>query len=143
MVKPTRGASSRSVVLASSRSEAAREVGRIEALASSKRGHYYDGTGGPVALLEEFIAGDEVTLDAAIVGGELVLAGIHDKARMVGPYFEEDYYTIPLAIQKKHRSSWPLRPSWHVRSIYARAAQCRAAQGCRESVPNHRVRDPN
>src|SRR5262249_29784724 len=45
---------------------------------------------------EEFLPGKEVTVDGVTLFGRFHLAGVTNKMQMPGPYFEEDYYTLPF-----------------------------------------------
>ncbi|WP_437989552.1 ATP-grasp domain-containing protein [Sorangium sp. So ce145] len=96
IVKPTRAASSMHVTLATSTAELRSRLTAIETLARSGAGNYYAGKIETFALLEEFLPGDEVTLDGVVIDGELHLGGIHNKMRMPGPFFEEDLYSLPF-----------------------------------------------
>ncbi|GAA1856350.1 ATP-grasp domain-containing protein [Myceligenerans crystallogenes] len=48
-----------------------------------------------LVVVEEYLPGREVTVDGVVVDGRFHLAGITNKMAMDGPYFEEDYYTLP------------------------------------------------
>ena len=69
------------------------------------------------ALVEQFIVGIEIAVEAILVDGELELIAIFDKPEPLdGPYFEESYYIMPsrLSAQSQQR-------------VQARVAQmCRA-----------------
>ncbi len=95
IVKPTRGASSVQVTLVRTPRDLALRFENIQQLASTGAGNYYEGVSGPFALVEEFLSGDEVTLDAVVVDGRFHLGGIHNKMRMPGPFFGEDLYSLP------------------------------------------------
>jgi biotin carboxylase len=50
-------------------------------------------------LVEEFVAGPEVAVEALLVAGEMRLLAIYDKPEPLdGPYFEETIYTVPSAL---------------------------------------------
>jgi biotin carboxylase len=95
IVKPTRAASSVQVALVRSPDDLAARLDDIARLASTGAGNYYENEAGPFALVEEFLPGEEVTLDAVVVGGRFHLGGIHNKLRMPGPFFNEDLYSLP------------------------------------------------
>jgi hypothetical protein len=84
------------VALVAGAAELERELHTIRAMASTGEGNYFTGTERAFAMLEEFLPGTEVTLDGVVVFGEFTLAGVINKMDMPGPYFEEDYYTLPF-----------------------------------------------
>ena len=97
IVKPTRAASSVQVALVAEERALRRRLAFVQALAQSSAGNYYEENAlGVFALIEEFLPGDEVTLDGVVIDGKLHLGGIHDKMRMPGPFFEEDLYSLPF-----------------------------------------------
>jgi biotin carboxylase len=96
IVKPTRAASSMQVALVSDEGEMKQRLESIQTLARSGAGNYYEGNISVFALLEEFLPGEEVTLDGIVVNGKFHLGGIHNKMRMPGPFFEEDLYSLPF-----------------------------------------------
>lgn len=96
IVKPTHAAFSRGVALVSGPEELAGRLGDVEELARSRDGNYFTGTERTYALLEEFLPGEEVTLDGVVLFGRFHLAGVINKMHMPGPYFEEDFYTLPF-----------------------------------------------
>lgn len=96
IVKPTRAASSMQVSLVHSPAELVARLRAIEDLVLSKHGNYYEVNTGVFALIEEFLPGNEVTLDGVVVDGRFILGGIHNKMRMPGPFFEEDLYSLPF-----------------------------------------------
>jgi biotin carboxylase len=96
IVKPTRAASSVQVSLVQSSDEMLSRLAEIGELANSRRGNYYENKSTTFALVEEFLPGNEVTLDGVVVAGRFILGGIHNKKRMSGPYFEEDLYSLPF-----------------------------------------------
>lgn len=50
-------------------------------------------------LVEEFVAGPEVAVEALLVAGEMRLLAIYDKPEPLdGPFFEETIYTVPSAL---------------------------------------------
>lgn len=95
IVKPTHAASSRGVALVRSPVELERELRVVHALAQSSAGNYFTGREATFALLEEFLPGEEVVVDGIVLFGRFHLAGVTNKMHMPGPYFEEDYYTLP------------------------------------------------
>ncbi|MDA2549890.1 ATP-grasp domain-containing protein [Bacillus cereus] len=95
ILKPTRAASSMNVSLVNSDEQLEEEFEKLYQLAYSKKGFYYNDTFLNLALIEEFMSGEEVTLDGIVVEGNFYLGGIHHKKDMLGPYFEEDEYSLP------------------------------------------------
>ena len=97
ILKPTLAASSSNVSLIKSERELIKAFSELENLKQSKKGFYYNQNSESLALIEEFLSGDEVTVDGVVINGEFHLGGIHNKKRMGGPYFEEDEYTLPYS----------------------------------------------
>lgn len=93
IVKPTRAASSTGVELVDGPAALQAALARLGAGRA-------DG-GEAWALLEEYIPGREVTLDGIVLNGRLALGGVHDKALMDGPFFEEDLYTLPFSTPER------------------------------------------
>lgn len=53
-------------------------------------------------LIESYLDGGEVSVESIVVDGETNILAIHDKPLpMVGPYFEEVYFTTPTRLDKK------------------------------------------
>ena len=98
IVKPTRAASSSHVELVTDLDRLAAALTQIESLAKSKSRAYYDEMPTHWALLEEYLPGREVTLDAVVLDGEFMLGGICGKLVSPGPFFEEDLYTFPFDV---------------------------------------------
>lgn len=96
IVKPTRAAASDLVELVDDNDKLMTTLQRIHALMQSGRNFYYAGEDEPWALIEQFLPGEEVTLDGVVVGGQFHLGGIHNKMRSDGPRFAEDLYTLPF-----------------------------------------------
>jgi biotin carboxylase len=93
ILKPTMAASSVNVSLISSEEALIQAFSSLESFIKKDSGLYY--TDRSVAVLEEFMPGEEITLDGVVVDGVFHLGGIHNKKRMMGPHFEEDEYTLP------------------------------------------------
>jgi biotin carboxylase len=98
VVKPTRAAASEYVELVRDPDRLAASLSQIQAMIEEKRGYYYD-TVVPAhwALIEEFLPGQEVTLDGVVLDGEFILGGVHSKMDSQGPFFDEDLYTLPFS----------------------------------------------
>lgn len=96
IVKPTRAVASEYVQLVSDVDGLRAALGEIERMIAARRGFYYDGVAQSWALLEEYLPGQEVTLDGAVLDGTFVLGGVHNKRHSTGPFFDEDLYTLPF-----------------------------------------------
>jgi hypothetical protein len=95
ILKPTLAASSMNVSLVQSRGELVNEFEKLQNLVNSQKGFYYNNSSQSIALIEEFMPGEEVTLDGIVMDEIFYLGGIHHKKQMMGPYFEEDEYSLP------------------------------------------------
>jgi hypothetical protein len=70
----------------------------------------------PAVLVEDFIAGDEVAVEALLRGGGLDLLAIFDKPDPLnGPYFEETIYVTPSRLTNERQAE--------IRDTTARAAR--------------------
>ncbi|MGH3934306.1 MAG: ATP-grasp domain-containing protein [Pseudonocardiaceae bacterium] len=96
IVKPTYLSASIGVTLASGDFELTAALTEIASLAKSWEGYFLAGHERPIALIEEYLPGKEVTVDGVVLFGKFHLAGVINKMQMGGPYFEEDYYTLPF-----------------------------------------------
>jgi biotin carboxylase len=98
IVKPTRAASSDHVELVHDRGRLSARLAQIADLAASRHKLYYDQPESSVwALVEEYLPGEEVTVDGVVLGGRFTLGGVYHKAPMEGPFFAEDLYTMPYS----------------------------------------------
>lgn len=95
IVKPSALAASIGVSLVRDRAELERALTDVARLAE-EWGGYFPSDGPEIALLEEFLPGKEVTLDGVVLDGTFHLVGVTNKMQMPGPYFEEDFYTLPF-----------------------------------------------
>ncbi|MFC9293279.1 acetyl-CoA carboxylase biotin carboxylase subunit family protein [Streptomyces sp. NPDC057011] len=95
IVKPSALAASIGVSLVQDREGLERALTDVARLAE-EWGGYFPSEGPEIALLEEFLPGKEVTLDGVVVAGTFHLVGVTNKMQMPGPYFEEDFYTLPF-----------------------------------------------
>ncbi|MGW2211304.1 ATP-grasp domain-containing protein [Streptomyces sp. NPDC001781] len=96
IVKPTNLSASIGVALAKDQAELTAALAEIEDLSGIWDDYFLSGRPAEIALLEEFLPGTEVTLDGVVLHGKFYLSGVTDKMQMPGPYFEEDYYTLPF-----------------------------------------------
>jgi biotin carboxylase len=98
IVKPTRAAASEYVELVHDETRLAAALTQIENMIAEKRGHYYDQVVPENwAILEEFLPGQEVTMDGVVLNGDFILGGVHNKMDTQGPFFDEDLYTLPFS----------------------------------------------
>ncbi|MEU7279013.1 ATP-grasp domain-containing protein [Streptomyces sp. NPDC045431] len=95
IVKPSALAASMGVTLVHDR-DALRAALEDVARLVEEWGGYFPSDGPDIALLEEFLPGKEVTLDGVVLSGRFHLVGVTNKMQMPGPYFEEDFYTLPF-----------------------------------------------
>jgi biotin carboxylase len=95
IVKPNGLAASVGVTLVHDRDELKRALREVERQ-NAKWGGIFPTDGPEIALLEEFLPGKEVTMDGVVLFGRFHLAGVTNKMQMPGPYFEEDFYTLPF-----------------------------------------------
>jgi len=101
IVKPTRAAFSKGVALVPDRAALEREIAAVKRMAHSRTGNYFTGQEDTFALLEEFLPGQEVTLDGIVIAGRFHLAGVMNKMHMAGPYFQENYYSLPFKMPER------------------------------------------
>jgi biotin carboxylase len=96
IVKPTYMSASIGVGLAVDETELRAMLAGIAGLAGRWEPYFLADPRRPLALIEEFLPGKEVTVDGVVLFGRFHLAGVTNKMQMPGPYFEEDYYTLPF-----------------------------------------------
>ena len=89
--KPTRLSASRGVIRADSPAELESALERIEEILLA------EGTDPElVALIEDYIPGEEIAVEGLLDDGELTLLAVFDKPNpLKGPYFEETIYVTP------------------------------------------------
>ncbi|WP_158588151.1 ATP-grasp domain-containing protein [Actinomadura logoneensis] len=97
ILKPTRAAASDFVELVHDVDRLREALANIKAMIDQGRGFYYESGAAEWALLEEYLPGQEVTLDGVVVDGRFVLGGVHNKQESSGPFFHEDLYTLPYS----------------------------------------------
>lgn len=93
VLKPRFGAGSRGVVVIRSRSE-------IEALVDE---HLQFGDGLQDTLIEEYVAGPEVGVDAAVAGGRVTVTAVRLKTMTTVPYRQEVGYHGPAPLSSEQR----------------------------------------
>lgn len=96
IVKPTYLSASIGVTLARDETELRAALAEVAALAATWQGYFLADMAPPIALIEEFLPGTEVTLDGVALFGKFHTAGVTNKMQMPGPYFDEDFYTLPF-----------------------------------------------
>jgi biotin carboxylase len=96
IVKPTYLSASIGVTLARDEKELVDALRIMEGLAQNWQSYFLADASRPIALIEEFLPGHEVTLDGVALFGQFHLSGVTNKMQMPGPYFEEDLYTLPF-----------------------------------------------
>lgn len=101
IVKPTRAAASEYVELIHDVDRLRGALVQIRGLAERRRLFYYDGEEQHWALLEEYLPGEEVTLDGVVLDGQFILGGVHNKFQSSGPFFAEDFYTLPFGTPER------------------------------------------
>ena len=94
VVKPVALSGSRGVIRVDNLAELNQAVRRIRNILDGEK--HLDSSVKDIVLIEQFIAGDEVAVEAMLYQGELEILTIFDKPEPLnGPYFEESYYITP------------------------------------------------
>jgi biotin carboxylase len=96
IVKPTYLSASIGVTLARNEAELVAALREMAVLARNWESYFLADRSRPIALIEEFLPGHEVTVDGVTLFRKFHLAGVTNKMQMPGPYFEEDFYTLPF-----------------------------------------------
>ena len=99
VIKPVGLSASRGVIRANDHTELQQAIERVQRLLLSIND--LDEDVKRYLLIEEFIAGDEVAVEAILSHGELSILTIFDKPEPLnGPYFEESYYITPTGLNQ-------------------------------------------
>ncbi len=99
VIKPVGLSASRGVIRANDHTELQQAIERVQRLLLSMND--LDEDVKRYLLIEEFIAGDEVAVEAMLSHGELSILTIFDKPEPLnGPYFEESYYITPTGLNQ-------------------------------------------
>ncbi len=100
VVKPLHLSASRGVIRVDDRSQLAAAMSRLRALLEREfRAPDYG------AIAEAFIPGFEVALEGLLTAGQLHVLAVFDKPDpLIGPYFEETYYTTPTRLSAHNLS---------------------------------------
>lgn len=96
IVKPTFLSASIGVTLARDEESLVAALKTMMGLGETWESYFLADVAQPIALVEEFLPGHEVTVDGVALFGRFHLSGVTNKMQMPGPYFEEDYYTLPF-----------------------------------------------
>lgn len=100
VVKPVALSASRGVIRVNDEQELAQAVARIKTMLANEQ--HIEACVRETLLLEEFIPGKEVAIEAMLHNGELEILTIFDKPDPLnGPYFEETYYVTPTSFSVK------------------------------------------
>jgi biotin carboxylase len=100
VIKPVALSASRGVIRVNNKQELAQAVARITKMLAEER--QIDKGVREILLLEEFIPGKEVAIEAMLHEGELDVLAVFDKPDPLdGPFFEETYYLTPTSFSKK------------------------------------------
>lgn len=93
VLKPLMLSGSRGVIRANNRAEFIAAAERIKKILAIEPGDDYERSH---FLIEQFLQGDEIAIDAFIQDGKFISLALFDKPEpMNGPYFEESYYITP------------------------------------------------
>jgi len=118
VVKPVALSASRGVIRANTRGELLAAIARTSRIVATE----LVGEARQFLLIEEYISGVEVAVEAMLSAGELNTLAIFDKPDpLQGPFFEETYYVTPSRLE----------PARQTALLDAIAAACRA-YGLRE-----------
>ena len=100
VVKPVALSASRGVIRVNDHDELEQAVKRITRMLDEEQ--QIEESVRQTLLLEEFIPGDEVAVEAMLYDGELDILAIFDKPDPLdGPFFEETYYLTPSSLSEK------------------------------------------
>ena len=100
VIKPVALSASRGVIRVNNKVELEQAVERVTTMLAEER--QIDKAIREILLLEEFIPGKEVAIEAMLHNGELDVLAIFDKPDPLdGPFFEETYYITPTSFSEK------------------------------------------
>lgn len=103
IVKPTQAALSLGVRLVKNYSELKDALTVLLRFSKENTLHYHEDANPCFALIEDFLPGEEITLDGVVINGEFILGGVHNKRRNMGPTFEEDMYSLPFKMPEREQ----------------------------------------
>jgi len=99
VIKPVALSASRGVIRANNLNELEQAIERVHQLLVSLTD--LDEDAKRYLLVEEFISGKEIAVEAMLSGGQLSVLTIFDKPDPLdGPYFEESYYITPTGLSQ-------------------------------------------
>ena len=99
VIKPVALSASRGVIRVNNKVELEQAVERVTTMLAEER--QIDEAIREILLLEEFIPGKEVAIEAMLHNGELDVLAIFDKPDPLdGPFFEETYYLTPTSFSE-------------------------------------------
>ena len=99
VIKPVALSASRGVIRVNNKVELEQSVERVTTMLAEER--QIDEAIREILLLEEFIPGKEVAIEAMLHNGELDVLAIFDKPDPLdGPFFEETYYITPTSFSE-------------------------------------------
>ena len=117
VVKPLSLSASRGVIRCENQEELLKAIPRVRRLISHE-----DSQGDKRVLIENYIEGDEYSVEAVLHNQELKIIAIFEKPdRLGGPFFEETIYVTPPRISKNTQNA-----------IYSALSQVASALGFRE-----------
>jgi len=93
ITKPTNSSLSLGVRLVKNKHELIGAFNEAELINKNK--NYFENSEFGI-LIEEYLPGEEITVDGVIISGKFYLGGIHNKKKNNGPTFEEDLYSLPF-----------------------------------------------
>ena len=100
VIKPVALSASRGVIRVNNELELQQAVERVQTMLLEER--QIEQSVRELLLLEEFIPGKEVAIEAMLHNGKLDVLAIFDKPDPLnGPFFEETYYITPTSFSKK------------------------------------------
>ncbi len=101
VLKPLSLSASRGVMRVEDRDDLCRAVRRLRALLRDEFA-----TPELSALVETYVPGFEVALEGVLCAGELSVLALFDKPEpLVGPYFEETFYTVPSRLSADNQAA--------------------------------------
>ena len=100
VIKPVALSASRGVIRVNNQQELEQAMDRVKSMLMEER--YIEQSIRETLLLEEFIPGKEVAIEAMLYHDELDVLAIFDKPEPLnGPFFEETYYITPTSYSEK------------------------------------------
>ena len=100
VIKPVALSASRGVIRVNNELELEQAIARVKAMLAEEK--QLDKDIQVILLLEEFIPGKEVAIEAMLYHGELDVLAIFDKPDPLdGPFFEETYYITPTSFSEE------------------------------------------